>query len=121
MREAPLTWRSVSAMARAPRLSRMFSSTARYSRASSRAAGVSAGSGSAASGSGAAAAVSSASGNMEPLMASATSSTWTHRARPVPGTALPNRARLSPLTTMAVEPPGSSPTSRILATTPTEE
>ena len=78
----------------APRLNRMFSTTARYSRASS--------------------VVSSVAG------ASATTSTSTHSALPVPGTAVPRRARSSPRTAMAGMPPGRAPDSMISATTPTE-
>src|SRR5664279_1079600 len=77
----------------APLDSRMFSSTARYSRASS-------------------CASSEADG-------SSTTSTCTQRAWPVPGTAVPNRARSIPRTATADSPPGSSPLSTSSATTPT--
>ncbi len=71
----------------------MFSSTARYSRASSVTASVAA--------------------------PSLTGSTWTHRAWPVPGTPVPIAARSRPRTIMAGGPPGISPRSTISATTPT--
>ena len=48
------------------------------------------------------------------------SSTSTHRACPVPGTAVPSRARSMPRTATAGMPPGSSPASMTSATTPTE-
>ncbi len=81
-------------MRRAPRVRRMFSRTARYSRASSNAEGLAG--------------------------PSSIGSTWIHSAWPVPGTAVPMVARLVPRTTMPSAPPGSSPTSRISETTPTE-
>ncbi len=74
----------------------MFSITARYSRASSTA-------------------------EVEfPASSSPMGSTSTHRARPVPGTAVPNRARPTPRTATAAIPPGRSPRSVISATTPTD-
>ena len=39
---------------------------------------------------------------------------------PVPGTAVPRRARSTPRTAMAGMPPGSAPDSMISATTPTD-
>src|SRR3984885_11796794 len=86
---------SRSAIRTAPRECRMFSSTARYSRASSVAAGEAGGS----------------------TMVSA----WTQRAWLVPGTAGPMAARSTPRTTTAFMPPGSSPVSTTSATTPTSE
>ena len=71
----------------------MFSTTARYSRASSTVSSVAAG--------------------------SATTSTSTHRALPVPGTAVPRRARSTPRTATAGMPPGRAPDSMMSATTPT--
>ena len=85
--------RNCAAMRPAPRLSRMFSSTARYSRASSLAAGVGSG--------------------------SSRGSASTHRASPVPGTPVPMVARRSPRMTTACRPPGRSPSSMTSAMTPT--
>jgi len=85
--------RSDAAMRPAPRVCRMFSSTARYSRASWWAAGVGSGS----------------------VMGSAS----TQRAFPVPGTPVPMTARWSPRMATAGRPPGRSPSSMTSATTPT--
>ena len=83
-RPGSVTSASRSASRPAPRLSRMFSTTARYSRASS--------------------AASSVAGLLGDAI-----STSTHRACPVPGTAVPSRARSMPRTATAGMPPGSSP------------
>ena len=71
----------------------MFSSTARYSRASSLTAGVGSG--------------------------SARGSASTQSASPVPGTPVPMTARPSPRTATAGSPPGRSPSSMTSAITPT--
>ena len=88
-----VTSRRAAAMRPAPRLCKMFSSTARYSRASSLAAGVGSG--------------------------STTGSASTHRASPVPGTPVPMVARPSPRRATAGRPPGRSPSSMTSAITPT--
>ena len=94
-RPGSVTSASRSASRPAPRLTRMFSTTARYSRASSAA-------------------------SSERRASSAMTSTSTQRACPVPGTAVPSRARSMPRTATAGIPPGSSPVSMTSATTPTE-
>ena len=85
--------RSCAAMRPAPRECRMFSSTARYSRASSWAAWVGSG--------------------------SVSGSASTHRASPVPGTPVPMTARPSPRMATAGRPPGRSPSSITSEITPT--
>ena len=90
-----VTSRRRSAIRPAPLLRRMFSRTALYSRASFTAFSLGSGRG--------------------------TGSTWIHNALPVPGTAVPMVPLSTPLTTAAVDPPGSSPVSRISPMTPTDE
>ena len=85
--------RSSSATWAAPRASRMFSTTARYSRASCMARSLAGG--------------------------SSIGSTSTQVAVPVPATPAPMRARCRPRTTTASWPLGSSPAFSILATVPT--
>src|SRR5438270_990954 len=86
--------RNASAIWPAPRYSSTFSTTARYSRASSRA-------------------------RSDGATSSSTGSTCTQRALPVPGTPTPTRARCRPRTTTARSPLGSSPAVSTAATVPT--